>query len=386
VKRIAFISPQIGYPPVGGPWRRSYLNFLALTKIAKVDLYLFDSISQLNTIDERGVDHFRNIAHSIHVIDRRDGFSQGQLLGMALQNSNADLVWLCYAGVMWDWIPDIKELNPEKKIIADTDSVYSDYILRELSHVKNLKKKWRIWRKGRSKRREENKFGKMVHGVTAVSDTDKLIYDRWYGGSPPVSLLYNVIDVKSYFPHNNSDISPIEGPKICFTATMCTAAHEDAVLWLVHRVMPWVWERMPQMKLYLVGRDPTAKIKSCADERVIVTGMVESVLPYLFDSVAALVPLRFESGTRSKIVEAFAARVPVVSTTLGYEGMPLRSGEHLLEANSPLEMADAIETLNGDQNFRKALIENGLKFALDNYDLNCGQNQINKIVKKVLSI
>src|SRR4029079_10373587 len=90
--------------------------------------------------------------------------------------------------------------------------------------------------------------------------------------------------------------------------------------------------------------------------RVHVTGEVPSIVPYMRASRAALVPLRWESGTRFKILEAFACRTPVISTTPGAEGLDVDHGRHLLLVDEPEAFADAILSVVGDPRLGAELI------------------------------
>jgi glycosyltransferase involved in cell wall biosynthesis len=91
-----------------------------------------------------------------------------------------------------------------------------------------------------------------------------------------------------------------------------------------------------------VGRNPTAEILRLAeaDVRVHVTGTVPDVRPYLWESTVSIVPLRIGGGTRLKIYEAMAAKVPVVSTTVGAEGLDVRDGENIALADSAEAFVD----------------------------------------------
>ena len=104
----------------------------------------------------------------------------------------------------------------------------------------------------------------------------------------------------------------LEQPALVFAGTFSAGtANVDATAWLLDEVMPLVWRRRPDVHLYLVGRHPAPAIVARASARVHVTGEVPAIVPYLRASSAALVPLRWESGTRFKILEAFACRTPV---------------------------------------------------------------------------
>ena len=107
--------------------------------------------------------------------------------------------------------------------------------------------------------------------------------------------------------------------------------------------MPLLRALVPGVRLSVVGRNPPARIQELAMQHpdIAVTGRVEDVRPYLARASAAVVPLRVGGGTRLKIYEAMAMECPVVSTTIGAEGLPVRHGEHLLVADDAAALAAA---------------------------------------------
>src|SRR4029077_3918206 len=108
----------------------------------------------------------------------------------------------------------------------------------------------------------------------------------------------------------------------------------------------------PECTLAIVGRLPPPKIRRLAenDPHIHVTRTVPDIRPYLWGSAVSIVPLRIGSGTRLKIYESMAAKAPVVSTTIGAEGLAYRDGENIAIADTPQAFADAcLELLNNTQ-------------------------------------
>jgi glycosyltransferase involved in cell wall biosynthesis len=98
-----------------------------------------------------------------------------------------------------------------------------------------------------------------------------------------------------------------------------------------------------------------------------VMGDVPDVRPHLADAAVVMVPLRVGGGTRIKILEALAAARPVVSTTVGAEGLGLRDGEHLLIADQPEAFARAVARLLGDASLRRGLAEAGRRVVVERF-------------------
>ena len=112
----------------------------------------------------------------------------------------------------------------------------------------------------------------------------------------------------------------------------------------VEEILPRVRQRIPDVTLSVVGRDPRPRLTALASSvpGVRVTGRVEDVRPFVDRAAAFIVPLRIAGGTRLKIFEAMAMECPVVSTNVGAEGLPLVHGQHAMLADDPSTFADAI--------------------------------------------
>jgi polysaccharide biosynthesis protein PslH len=149
--------------------------------------------------------------------------------------------------------------------------------------------------------------------------------------------------------------------------------------------MPSVWERLPQLHLYLVGRDPPIELRRRVGQHVHVTGEVTSIVPFLRQSLATVVPLRWESGTRFKILEAFACRSPVISTTLGAEGLDVVDGQHLLLADGAEEFADAVVALATDPTRGQRLTDPAYELVSSEYDVSTAERQIRQILERLAS-
>jgi glycosyltransferase involved in cell wall biosynthesis len=170
--------------------------------------------------------------------------------------------------------------------------------------------------------------------------------DRRYAvevlGCPSAQVIPNGVDAAGPWPARDLDAPP----SLVFVGRMDYVANEDAAIRLATEILPIVWHTHPQVRLYLVGQQPPPRLQAlAADPRIIVTGFVPEVRTFLDRATVFVAPLRYGSGTRLKLLEAMAMARPVVSTSLGCEGLDLRPGEHLLVADSPTAFAGAVVSL-----------------------------------------
>lgn len=173
------------------------------------------------------------------------------------------------------------------------------------------------------------------------------------------------------YPNALPEIAPPETPEqncVAFSGNLEYHPNVEAVRWFHSRIWPRLRERDPRIEWRLIGRNEHAVKKIVAgDDRITMTGAIGDAVAALAEAKVCVVPLLSASGTRFKILEAWAARRAVVSTTLGAEGLGARDGEHLLVADDPAAFADAILRLLADPPLRRRLGEAGRALYLDRF-------------------
>lgn len=130
-------------------------------------------------------------------------------------------------------------------------------------------------------------------------------------------------------------------PDFCFIGSMDWFPNQQAVFWFSTEILPLIRKRRPQATFAVVGTIPLPAIIELAakDSLISVTGTVPDVRPWFWESAVSVVPLLAGGGTRLKIYEAMAAKVPVVSTTIGAEGLDYDAGENIRIADTPESFA-----------------------------------------------
>src|SRR5215216_5263729 len=146
---------------------------------------------------------------------------------------------------------------------------------------------------------------------------------------------------------------------IAFVGSFLHPPNVDAARFLVEQVMPRVWERSPDAHVKIVGQQPPPDLAALAGPRVDVTGWVGDLASVLGQTRVAVAPMRYGAGLKLKTVEAMAHGVPVVSTTLGAEGLGAHDGEQLLIADAPEEIAARLSTLFDDDGLWRRLSDAG---------------------------
>jgi len=139
-------------------------------------------------------------------------------------------------------------------------------------------------------------------------------------------------------------------PTLVFTGKMDYRPNVDAILWFAQEVLPLIRAQKSDVRLQVVGMTPHRRLFALEGVPGIeMTGTVEDVRPYVYRAAVYVVPLRVGGGTRFKVLEALASGKPLVSTSLGVEGLGLQDGRELLIADEPYAFAYAVLRLLDDQ-------------------------------------
>lgn len=175
-------------------------------------------------------------------------------------------------------------------------------------------------------------------------------------GCPNAVVVPNGYEL-AWEPADHVAVADPEAPVFLFVGLMSYDPNIDGARWFARDVFPAVRARVPGARVRIVGRRAELVGDLASLPGVEVVGDVESLEPEMAGADVVVVPLRSGAGTRLKVVEAMANRLPMVSTTIGCEGIDVRHGEHLLIGDDARRFAEHCVTLATDPEQRGALIE-----------------------------
>jgi glycosyltransferase involved in cell wall biosynthesis len=199
--------------------------------------------------------------------------------------------------------------------------------------------------------------------VTVVSHDDAVMLQHLVPQCV-ATVIPNGVDT-TYFAA--TDVTAIDYPRptVVFSGTLDYRPNVDAVRWFVNAVMPLLRQQIPAIDFVVVGRRPTAELQAMHAAGVVqLTGEVADTRPYLCGAAVYVVPMRIGGGVRLKLLEAMSLALPIVSTTLGIEGIDEFPTHCCRLADTPAAMAQAI----GDIIMQRTVVSGARDFVVAHYD------------------
>ena len=210
---------------------------------------------------------------------------------------------------------------------------------RHVEHARGPLRRWYFQMQADRMFEYERRVSLAAGHIVAVSRTDADEMRRLFGVTR-VTEIPTGVNIEYFLPPEPHPAA--SGADLVFVGSMDWLPNVDGVLYFVSEVLPLIRQKRPGCTLAIVGRIPPPKISelAAADPLVQVTGTVPDIRPYLWGSAVSIVPLRIGGGTRLKIYEAMAARIPVVSTTVGAEGLTVNPPSDIRIGDAPHDFAD----------------------------------------------
>lgn len=378
--KILFLTPQLPHPPRQGTQIRNLHIIRGAALAHQVDLLSFarpgedfDSAGPLRQTcgrimlvpapRRRAQDRLRTLATTQQpdIAHRLPSAAFTATLEAALKNGGYDAVQV--EGIeMARYIPVVRTMAPRILLVFDDHN--AEYVLQgraasvDAERPSSWPKAFYSLVQWQRLRRYETRVCNLADAVLAVSDGDADSL-RSLGITTPVAVVPNGVDTEYYQPIPNGSVRDPGG--LLFTGTMDFRPNVDAMVWFATEVLPLVVEERPDVHLFIVGRSPSPAVLRLADRnpRVTVTGPVDDVRPFFGRCSLFVVPIRMAGGARLKVLEALAMGMPMVSTSIGAEGIELADGREVVLADGREDFANALLKLLEAPSLQRPLSQAG---------------------------
>ncbi|MDR1236338.1 MAG: glycosyltransferase family 4 protein [Holosporaceae bacterium] len=399
MSRILYTSPELIHPAVGGPYLRVENSVKALSKISELHVI---SRMKLSHADMRETENFykkitpffgylpqtppKSLSRFLKKLSYKKAeisadWEADYVVDYMIKN-DINIIWCGYGNVSHSFMKRIKKKSPQFRIVCDTDSVWSRFVLRGLPFAEDDNKRRQIIAEYLRKEKEEIDWVDFCDVTTAVSEIDADYYRSIAVNPGKVKTFSNVIDLE-YYSQKQSPPEFFKTPSIYLCGSFWPGGSpmETAARWVVDEIFPTLKREIPDIHFYIVGRDSDKVLEDINDENITVTGRLDNVLPYLCNASVCIVPLKFESGTRFKILEAAACGIPIVSTTLGAEGIPVKNEENIMIADDADAFARAIIKLIRFPDRAKNMAHALKQYVEENYNISKHVREGGEILK-----
>lgn len=372
--KVAVFTPYVPYPPDTGGKIRSYYSILSLSEQFDVDVYT--TSHELPTLD--CIDRFRSFVRKLRVFQIYKSRRLRKLLEWAL-NPLPQLVEyfhdpralletrIAFQAEKYDVViadeicmTPYVELSPRVPRVVFRQKIDSRHVAEVAAArpwgVEKFLYYVEAWKLRRYERRKMPIYQACV--TCSAADADFVRRD-----APGITLqvIPNGVDLEQFRPSGLPRSNP---PILLFVGTMYYYPNIDAVRYFFDQIYPRIRWARPDIQVQIVGHRPPPEIQRLAAlPGVEVTGSVPDVRPYYERATVFIVPLRLGGGTRLKIVEAMAMGLPVVSTSVGAEGLDIHPGEDILIADDPGAFADSVLRLLSDPMLWNRLSAKGRELA-----------------------
>ncbi len=403
---ILWISHNVPYPPKTGVLQRNYNLVREASKLGKVHLL---AIMQEGILPgEYDIDEAKHelgkFCHKIEIINHPSETSKIAFIYLALKSLfTADPLTVnsVKSSHMRSLIERLCKENNFDIVHFDTiglatyfdeatgscrvlnhHNIESHLLFRRTEIEKNLLKRFYFGLEAKKLKHFEAKYCPKFDINFTVSELDK---ERLLKIAPNsnIDTIPNGVDIE-YF--NPKDAKIVPGSMIMVSG-MNWYPNRDAVIYMQEKIWPLISQAFQDISWIVVGASPPQKLLDLAssDPRVKVTGFVDDVRPYLKSAQIYLCPMRDGGGTRLKILDALSMSKPIVSTTIGYEGINITPDENALVANTPDEFVSQISRLLKDPGLCEKIGAEGRKFVINEFSWQVIGHKLSSIYQNLIS-
>ena len=235
--------------------------------------------------------------------------------------------------------------------------------------------KWLQWDMAR---RTEERFARKIRHIVAVSELD----GRYFQSISPHACVW-AVPIGARTPSNPAAWSPREpeAPSMIFTGDLSYAPNVDAAIFFAREILPGIRKRIPTATVHFVGRNPLSEVLALSGmPGVRVEGFVPDLMDVIREASLYILPMRLGSGIRSKLFEVFPLGKPIVTTTIGAEGLELHDGVNCRMADTAGAFSEACVRLLGDRQERERLGGAVRDLAFNTYS----QGNVEDILRRIL--
>jgi len=383
---ILYLPQRVPYPPNKGEKLRTFYQIKHLRQ-RDHNIFLCSPIS--NNSEERNLsaleERFGFLSVKQSLSPKFFRILSGLILGKPLSITNF------YSNKLQKKLDDFLKKHPIDTLVC-TSSSMAEYVFRSRvipGRKKNIlllmdfmdldSDKWNqyanasVWPMKWIYRREaillskyEQRIQQYFDASFFISQNEVDLLHKQIGATQNVHVLGNGIDADSFYPAekktNNTD------PAFIFTGVMNYKPNIDAVLWFIENAWDLIRDKYPGSRFIIAGMNPSSTIQHLdRSPGIEVTGFIDDILPYYHQADYFIAPFTIARGVQNKILQAFACGLPVVTSSMGAEGIECKDGKHIIIAETGEEYLQAINKLESTPALKAKIIDAALTLIHEQY-------------------
>ena len=271
-------------------------------------------------------------------------------------------------------IPRIRMLQPKCRVIVDTVDIHYRRAYSKYGVTKNPKD----LAIAEKTKREETDLYRQADVIVAVTDEDAEVLSRDCPGLT-VRILPTIHDPSPAFEENGNR-------NLLFVGGFNHDPNVDAVLYFCERIFPEVRKSVPEVRLTVVGSNPPEQIRRLNSDCIRIAGFVPSLAPISSNSYISVAPLRFGAGMKGKVGEAMSGGLPVVTTSIGAQGMGLVHRHNAMICDTPAEFADSVVELIRNRKLYEEIRRNALEHIVNRNGTAAVRKRVGEMMEQLENI
>ena len=402
---ILWLSHFVPYPPKGGCFQRSYNLIKELSR--NNDVYLIALKHKDSTHPDFDINvakyELEKFCKRIIIVDITSATSGMFLYAMALK------CLFTYNSLSVNMFKSNKIRTAIKKLMGEIDFqlIHFDTIsmAEYIADIGNVPKvlnhhgveSFMIKRRAMNEASIINKVYLMIEGYKlekyekrycdkfdmnlAVSELDKDLLKN-ITGVENIEVIENGVDINYFSPSSSN----LKNNNIIFAGRLDQYSNRKSIYYFCTKVWPLIKNKFPDMRLTIIGNNPSSKLVEIAgnDSNIQLLGYVDDVRPYFSKALISVCPIIDGGGTRIKILDALAMGMPIISTSIGCEGIDVTPGDDVLIADTPEEFVEKVEKIVSDVGIRKRMCVNARKTAENKYSWNAIGIKLDRLYSKYM--
>lgn len=395
-KNILFLTTKFPFPPDDGGKIDSLTNLHILAKNYNIFLFYIgkkhnEEVFQKRDINLCGLYHYqKEIGNNIfglfknlfcrfpYTIKKYHDDKIYMEIEKIIKEEKIDITYIDHLHMAF-YGKLINEHFPEIKLILrehNAEYIFWERIYKEES---NIFKKLLFWWQSLKMLNYEKEITNIFDKCLMISSIDQIKLKK-INPNIRAQVISTGINIQNYQASQPRKIIPFS---LLYVGDFSWLPNLKGILWFLRKVWPEVKRLFPKAKIFIVGKNPPKDILRYKNDDVIVTGYVQDVKPWIDRSEIFLVPLFSGGGIRVKILEAMAIGKPIISTSVGAEGIDIEDKKNILMADNEEDFIKSIKILFNNKEIRENLAKNSIKLIRDKYSFNAVERDICSVVKEL---